>query len=218
MNTSASRSRSMNVTFTAHYSYKSKYSFDVTTRSDGNTRFGDAKRWGTFPAVSGRWNVSDEPWFDNLRNAGVLDMMAARISWGITGNAPGGDGLFYSKYSTGNSYLSTTTIHPNNIRMSSMHFTPVPASQEGNTALMQHNMSVMLVPDDATMTKWWLTGAGSSLRERYGRAKYRNRIPATPEEVAEDMDSVDIKVIVKQSSLWLRIPGYWRWESAASTP
>ena len=122
MNTSASRSRSMNVTFTAHYSYKSKYSFDVTTRSDGNTRFGDAKRWGTFPAVSGRWNVSDEPWFDNLRNAGVLDMMAARISWGITGNAPGGDGLFYSKYSTGDSYLSTTTIHPNNIRMSSMQW------------------------------------------------------------------------------------------------
>lgn len=77
------------------------------------------------------------------------------------------------------------------------YFTPVPASQEGNTALMQHNMSVMLVPDDATMTEWWLTGAGSSLRERYGRAKYRNRIPATPEEVAEDMDSVDIKVIVK---------------------
>ena len=105
MSTGAGRSRSMNVTFTAHYSYKSKYSVDFTSRSDGNTRFGDASRWGTFPALSGRWNVSDEKWFDGLRKSGLLTMMATRLSWGITGNAPGGDGLFYSKYSSGNSYM-----------------------------------------------------------------------------------------------------------------
>lgn len=122
MSTGASQSRSMNVTFTAHYSYKSKYSFDITTRSDGNTRFGDAKRWGTFPAVSGRWNISDEKWFDTLRDAGYLTMMATRVSWGITGNAPGGDGLFYSRYSSGDSYMGTSTIHPANIRMSSMQW------------------------------------------------------------------------------------------------
>ena len=77
------------------------------------------------------------------------------------------------------------------------YFTPVPASQDGTTALMQHNMSVMLVPDDATMTDWWLNGGGQSLRERYGKAKYRNNKPVTAEQVADDMDSVDIKVIVK---------------------
>ncbi|MBQ0094956.1 MAG: SusC/RagA family TonB-linked outer membrane protein [Bacteroidetes bacterium] len=121
--TGASESRSMNATFTAHYSYKSKYSFDLTTRSDGSTRFGDAKRWGTFPAVSGRWNISDEKWFDYLRQTGWLTMMAARVSWGITGNAPGSDGLYYSKYSTGqNSYMSTPTIYPSNIRLSSMQW------------------------------------------------------------------------------------------------
>ena len=122
MSTGANRSRSMNVTFTAHYSYKSKYSFDFTSRSDGNTRFGDASRWGTFPAISGRWNVSDEKWFDGLRQSGLLTMMATRLSWGITGNAPGGDGLFYSKYSSGKSYLSTSTIYPSNIRMSTMQW------------------------------------------------------------------------------------------------
>ena len=122
MGTGAGRSRSMNVTFTAHYSYKSKYSFDVTTRSDGNTRFGDAKRWGTFPAVSGRWNISDEKWFNTVRETGLLTMMSTRISWGITGNAPGGDGMFYSKYSSGKSYLGLPTIYPSNIRMSSMQW------------------------------------------------------------------------------------------------
>ena len=122
ISTGASRSRGVNMTFTAHYSYKSKYSFDFTARTDGSTRFGDANRWGTFPAISGRWNVSDEPWFDNLRNAGILDMMAARISWGVTGNAPGQEGLFYSKYKSGDKYLSTGTIHPDNIRMSTLQW------------------------------------------------------------------------------------------------
>ena len=122
MSTSASEGRSMNMTFTAHYSYKSKYSLDLTTRTDGSTRFGDAKRWGTFPALSARWNVSDEDWFENLRRQGTLTMAALRLSWGITGNAPGQEGLFYSKYSSGDSYLGTSTIHPNNIRMSNLQW------------------------------------------------------------------------------------------------
>lgn len=122
MSTSASEGRSMNMTFTAHYSYKSKYSLDLTTRTDGSTRFGDAKRWGTFPALSARWNVSDEDWFENLRRQGTLTMAALRLSWGVTGNAPGQEGLFYSKYSSGDSYLGTATIHPNNIRMSNLQW------------------------------------------------------------------------------------------------
>ena len=122
ISTSASQSRSMNVTFSAHYSYRSKYSIDVTTRSDGNTRFGDAKRWGTFPAVSGRWNISDEKWFDALRDTGILTMMSTRFSWGLQGNAPGGDGMFYSRYSSGDAYLGTSTIYPANIRLSNMQW------------------------------------------------------------------------------------------------
>ena len=122
MSTSAGRSRSMNVTFSAHYSYQSKYSVDVTTRSDGNTRFGDAKRWGTFPAVSGRWNIIDEPFMENIRRGNVLTMLSARMSWGLQGNAPGSDGLFYSKYSSGNAYLGESSIKPDNIRLSTMQW------------------------------------------------------------------------------------------------
>ena len=122
ISTSANRNRSMNVTFSAHYSYQGKYSLDLTTRSDGSTRFGDAKRWGTFPALSGRWNVSDEKWFDALRDAGYITMMGIRASWGITGNTPGSDGLFYSRYTSGDAYLGTSTIYPANIRLSTMQW------------------------------------------------------------------------------------------------
>ena len=122
MSTSAGRGRSLNVTFTAHYSYKSKYSLDFTARSDGNTRFGDNKRWATFPAMSGRWNIIDEKFMERIRQSNYLTMLAMRVSWGLQGNAPGDDGMFYSKYSSGDSYLGSSTMKPDNIRLSNMQW------------------------------------------------------------------------------------------------
>ena len=118
MSTGASRNRSVGITSQIHYSYKSKYSFTFTTRSDGTTRTGNAKKWGTFPAASARWNISDEKWFDNIRNSGLLTMAGFNVSWGFTGNAPGGDDMFRSRYSSGDSYMGITTIYPANIRLS----------------------------------------------------------------------------------------------------
>lgn len=77
------------------------------------------------------------------------------------------------------------------------YFIPDATANDGGTALMQHDMGVMIVPTDAALTEWWLEGGGVSLRQRYGLAKYRHNPPVTPEQVAEDMDSIDIKVIVK---------------------
>ena len=118
MSTGASRNRSVGVTTQVHYSYKSKYSLTFTTRSDGTTRTGNAKKWGTFPAASARWNISDEKFFDNIRNSGLITMAGFNVSWGFTGNAPGGDDMFRSRYSTGSSYMGVTTIYPANIRLS----------------------------------------------------------------------------------------------------
>lgn len=118
MSTGAGRNRSVGVTSQIHYSYKSKYSVTFTTRSDGTTRTGNAKKWGTFPALSGRWNISDEAFFDNIRNSGYVTMAGFNVSWGFTGNAPGGDDMFRSKYSSGSSYMGEATIYPSNIRLS----------------------------------------------------------------------------------------------------
>ncbi|HPX98465.1 MAG TPA: SusC/RagA family TonB-linked outer membrane protein [Bacteroidaceae bacterium] len=127
MSTSAGRSRGVNGTFSIHYAYRGKYMFDFTARTDGNTKFGDNKRWGTFPAVSARWNIIDEDFMAPLRdfkvgNTYLLTMFSIRPSWGITGNAPGQDGLFYSKYSAGSAYLGISTINPSNIRLSNMQW------------------------------------------------------------------------------------------------
>ena len=61
MSTSNGEWRSMAGVFSTHLSYKGRYNADFTVRADGTTRFGDNNKWGYFPGMSVRWNISDEP-------------------------------------------------------------------------------------------------------------------------------------------------------------
>lgn len=105
--------------FQAHYSYKGRYSITATLRRDGSTQFGPSKRWGNFPGVSGRWNISDEPFMQKFK---WLTMLSIRPGWGIVGRSPGSEGLFYSKYNTGNKYMGHTTMKPSNIRLAGLQW------------------------------------------------------------------------------------------------
>lgn len=102
------------VTFQGHYSYKGKYSVTSTLRGDCSTAFGPERRWGFFPSLSLRWNISDEAFMEPVK---WLSMLSIRPSWGIVGNAPGGEGLFRSKYGTGGSYMGQVSVVPENIRL-----------------------------------------------------------------------------------------------------
>ena len=117
--TGAGRGRSANATFSGHYAFKSKYIFDLTVRADGTTSMGDKRRWGVFPALSMRWNISDEAFMQALP---WITMLSIRPSWGITGNPPGGSDLYYSKYSSYDAYLGTSSIRPSNIRLSKLQW------------------------------------------------------------------------------------------------
>lgn len=120
LSTSYSQWRSMYYTFSTHYAYKSRYMFDFSLRVDGTTKFGPSKRWGYFPAVSVRWNISDEPWMEWSRK--VLSMWSIRPSWGIVGNAPGTDYLYESKYATSDKYIGQATMKPSNIRLNDLRW------------------------------------------------------------------------------------------------
>ena len=116
---SAGEWKSMFMLFQLHYAYKGKYIFDATLRRDGSTKFGPSRRWGNFPGISFRWNISDEKFMDKL---GWVSMLSIRPGWGIVGNPPGGEGLYYSKYSTGGSYLGQTAVYPANIRLTDLRW------------------------------------------------------------------------------------------------
>ncbi len=79
----------------ANYDLKGKYFFEATVRRDGSSRFSAANRYGTFPAASAAWALTEEDFMSGTR--GWLDMLKLRLGWGIAGN----DGIGnYNSYTT----------------------------------------------------------------------------------------------------------------------
>ncbi len=110
--------RSVYLTYSAHYAYKGRYVVDFSVRRDGSTKFGPDQRWGNFPALSGKWIVSDEPWFK--RGLPFVSMLALRPGWGIVGAQPGSEGLFYSKYTGGKGYMDYGSVYQSNVQLKNL--------------------------------------------------------------------------------------------------
>lgn len=81
------------------YNFRSRYILNISARRDGSSRFGEDNRWGTFPAVSAAWNVSQEPFFENIN---ALSHLKLRASWGQLGNQEIGLYPYSSLVETGN--------------------------------------------------------------------------------------------------------------------
>lgn len=67
-----------------NYDYKNKYLLEVNARYDGSSRFPTISRWGFFPSVSGGWLVSNEKFWEPLKDA--VSTMKLRTSYGKLGN------------------------------------------------------------------------------------------------------------------------------------
>lgn len=113
------KGRSILMNLVAHYAFKERYIVDVTLTRNSSSKFGDDKRWGTFPAISGKWIVSDEPWLKDIK---WLENLAFRPGWGIAGNEPRNEGLYYSKYGNGGIYYDEQTMYQKNIRLNNMQW------------------------------------------------------------------------------------------------
>lgn len=66
-----------------NYSFDGKYLFTATVRRDGSSRFGRNNRWGTFPSFSLGYNISEEPF---LQDVDFISNLKLRVSYGISGN------------------------------------------------------------------------------------------------------------------------------------
>jgi len=66
-----------------NYSYKNKYLLTAILRRDGSSRFGQNKKWGTFPSASVGWRISEE---DFISKDGALSSLKLRAGWGQVGN------------------------------------------------------------------------------------------------------------------------------------
>lgn len=67
-----------------NYDYNSRYLLELNVRRDGTSRFREGNRWGTFPSVSAGWNISNESFWEPIKN--TVNMLKLRGSWGTLGN------------------------------------------------------------------------------------------------------------------------------------
>jgi hypothetical protein len=105
------RAADQDITVSGFLSYKQRYVAQFTLRADGNSKFGPKHKWGYFPGVSLRYNLSEEPFFKNIRDK-YISTLGLRGSWGITGKAPDEDALFFNTYTTRGYYGGSAALYP----------------------------------------------------------------------------------------------------------
>jgi TonB-linked SusC/RagA family outer membrane protein len=91
----------------ANYSYKDRYLLTATVRRDGSSRFGEDKKYGTFPSASFAWRVSEEPFFKDIT---FFDDLKFRAGYGETGNQNIGNYGFASALTPGVYNFNGTTV------------------------------------------------------------------------------------------------------------
>jgi TonB-dependent starch-binding outer membrane protein SusC len=69
-----------------NYDYNGKYLLSASIRRDGSSLFAPGKKWGTFPAVSVGWRISEEAFMKELPAVSELKL---RGSYGLVGNISG---------------------------------------------------------------------------------------------------------------------------------
>jgi len=90
------------------YDYAEKYMLEVQMRVDGSSIFPKGERYGYFPAVSGGWRISEEPWLDRV---GFIDNLKIRASYGELGNDNIDQFQYYNNFSFNNNYIIGSDVH-----------------------------------------------------------------------------------------------------------
>ena len=81
-----------------NYNVNDRYLAALTIRRDGSSRFGPENQWGTFPALSVAWRLSEEGFFRGRMNISDLKL---RASVATTGNQNFENYVQFSRYQVG---------------------------------------------------------------------------------------------------------------------
>ena len=92
------------------YDYAMKYLLDFNIGYNGSENFAPGKRYGLFPSISAGWIVSNEPWWDGVKNA--IGYLKLRGSWGLVGNDNTNGARFLYLPGAWQFYSGKMTTHP----------------------------------------------------------------------------------------------------------
>lgn len=75
-----------------NYNYRDKILVELNGRYDGSSKFPENDRWAFFPSASAGWRISQEPFFEPIKN--VVNNAKIRASYGEIGNQEVGDNMY----------------------------------------------------------------------------------------------------------------------------
>lgn len=122
-----------------NYAYRSKYLFEGNFRRDGSSRFAPDYRYGIFPSVSVGWRMSEEAFFQPLKQ--VVEGLKLRASWGQLGNVT-------SSYYAWQALYAATNVVLNESETKGLY-----SSQLANTALTWEHVTTSDLGFDAQFLK-----------------------------------------------------------------
>ncbi len=67
-----------------NYTYKDRYIFQATLRTDGSSKFGPENQYGFFPTIALGWIASEEEFMKSFE---TISLLKFKISYGILGNS-----------------------------------------------------------------------------------------------------------------------------------
>jgi TonB-linked SusC/RagA family outer membrane protein len=142
LSASTSQTRSVGLLLNAQYGFMDRYIINAGIRGDGNSRFGAAHRYGTFPSVSIRWRVSDENFMKRFQK--FVDDLSVRASYGHSGNAPRRDYSYFSTFSTYSwNYLGLAGVYPSNMELRDLRWETIKGQNLGfNLSLFKKRITL----------------------------------------------------------------------------
>jgi TonB-linked SusC/RagA family outer membrane protein len=76
-----------------NYNYKERYLMEANFRYDGSSRLAPGKRWEIFPSFAAAWRISEEDFFEPLKDK--IDNLKIRADWGKLGNSTVLNSMYY---------------------------------------------------------------------------------------------------------------------------
>ena len=100
-----------------------KYYLTGTFRGDGSSKFGANNHYGYFPSVGARWVISNE---DFLKSSQIINTLALRGSWGITGSQDFPAGASQAQFAfTQNGAIAQTNVPNPNLKWQKTNATDI---------------------------------------------------------------------------------------------
>lgn len=88
----------------ADYSYDNKYYLSGSIRTDGSSKLGESKRWGTFWSLAASWRAKEELF---LKDVEWLSNLKVKASYGVNGTLPTPNYGHLALYTYGYKYMDS---------------------------------------------------------------------------------------------------------------